>query len=339
MRCVLITGAAGFIGGAAVGLFVEEGWHVLALVHRRVTPDLERLAARKAITLLRGDAAEVTSFKADLMKALGASKGTLDAIVHAAGRASDVGRAALFRRSHVESARALAGLARELGVGRLVLVSTTDVYGLLDFQGEDEEALPLRAFPDNPYPRHKIEAEAAVRRELPPAQWAIIRPAAVWGAGDRTLTPRIVAFLRSSPWIVHFGRWRGRNRWPLAHVRNVAQALFLAAVSPRAGLTVNVLDDEVTTMDEFYRLLASIYLPGKTFKTVCLPFWVGQLAGAVVSRLSTLLNLDRPFADPSYYALYSVSRNLHFSNRRMRELFAEAGRRPVSREEGLKELA
>lgn len=337
MTCALVTGAAGFIGGAAVELLVKEGWQVLALVHRRVSPDLERLAAGGAVTLVRGDAADLDSFRGALDAALREKRLALDAIIHAAGRASDVGWAGGFRRSHVESAACLARLARETGA-RLVLVSTTDVYGLLDFHGEGEDALPLRAVPANPYPVHKILAEAAVRRELPPAQWAIVRPAAVWGRGDRTLTPRIVSFLRGSPWVVHFGPWRGRNRWPLAHVRNVATTLMLAARSAQAGLTVNVLDDEVTSIDGFYRMLASAYLPGKAFRTLCLPFWTGRLMGSVISAVSTALNLDHPFADPSYYALYSVSRNLDFSNRRMNALFAGAGRRPVTREEGLKEL-
>jgi nucleoside-diphosphate-sugar epimerase len=162
----------------------------------------------------------------------------------------------------------------------------------------------------------------------------------VWGAGDRTLTPRIVAFLKWSPWIVHFGRWRGRNRWPLAHVRNVARAIFLAAtVQDAAGRAFNVVDDERTTIDEFYRILAGVYLPHKTLGTVVLPFWFGQCIGAVVSGISNILNLDRPFMDPSYYALYSVSHNLDFDNGRIKALFNRAGCPPVTREAGVNELA
>lgn len=339
MKGAFITGASGFIGGAVVRIFADEGWHVLALVHRRPAPDLERLAAEGRVTIVRGDAADESTFKDALKAALARPGVSLEAVVHAAGRASDVGWRREFRRSHVESAAAMVRLVRELAVPRLVLVSTTDVYGLRDFHGEEEDDLPIGAFPANPYPENKIAAEAVVRRELPPERVAFIRPAFVWGEGDRTLVPRVVAFLRHSPWIVHFGPWRGRNRWPLAHVRNVAMTCFLAATSDRAaGRAVNVLEDEVTSVDEFYRILARLYLPGRRFRTACLPLWIGRIFGAVSSGLSNLLNRDHPFMDPSYYAVYAVSRNLDFGNRRMRELFAEAGRAPVTRAEGIREL-
>lgn len=338
MKSVLITGAAGFIGGAAVARFVEEGWHVLALAHRRTSPDLEALAARGAVTLLHGDAADASTFEAQLTAALQQKGMRLNVVVHAAGRASDVGRTSEFRRSHLESARVMTKLTRDQGADRMVLVSTTDVYGLRDFKGEGEDELPLAAFPANPYPENKLAAEKVLMEELPPERRAIVRPAAVWGKGDPTLTPRMVAFLRTSPWIVHFGSWRGRNRWPLAHVRNVAMTLYLTAISEQAGLVVNCLDDDVTTMDAFYRMVARIYLPGKSFKSRVFPFWVGRVFGSIVSALSNVLSRDRPIADPSHYAVYAVSRNLDFSNRRMKDLLAGAGRTLVSRDEGIREL-
>lgn len=339
MKHVLVTGAAGFIGGYVVRRFVSEGWHVIALVHRRQSPELEDLAHGPAVTIIRGDAADAPRLKGELDAALARRGATLDAIVHCAGRASDVGWRSAFRKANLESVAGLVRLAREMDVARLVFMSTTDVYGLRDFHGEAEDGLPLAARPANPYPEFKIAAERLIRAELPVNQYCIIRPAQVWGVGDRTLTPRIVAFLKGSPWIVHFGKWRGRNRWPLAHVRTVALAAFLGATRPEAaGLAVNVLDDETTSMDEFCRILARLYLPGKRMGTLTLPFWVGQCMGLVVSAVSNLLNLERPFADPSFYALYAVSHNLDFSNARMKQLSQAADRSRVSREDGIREL-
>jgi nucleoside-diphosphate-sugar epimerase len=339
MPYVFLTGAAGFIGGYIARQFADEGWHVLALVHRGSSPELDRLAAGGRATLLRGDAADAAAVQAALSTALAARGATLDAIVHCAGRASDVGWPCEFRRVNFDSVKGLVALAQAWRVPRFVFVSTTDVYGLHDFHGEAEDDLPLAAHPRNPYPEFKIRAEAFIRAELPPERFSIIRPAQVWGVGDRTLTSRIVGFLRSSPWIVHFGPWRGRNRWPLAHVRNVALTAFLAATRPEAaGLAINVADDEQTSVDDFYRIVARIYLPQRQFKTVTLPFWLGQAMGAAVTAISNLLNLRQPFTDPSYYALYAVSRNLDFSNRRMHALFAAAGHAPFTREAGIREL-
>lgn len=336
MKVALITGAGGFIGGYVVREFLAQGWRVLAVVHHTVPDALEKLAATGSVTLLRVDLTKPDAMS-DALSTMGGDGP--QALIHCAGRASDVGWRSSFRRTNLEAVQHLGRLALANGIPRFVFLSTTDVYGLRDFHGEAEEELPLQAFPGNPYPESKIAAEQWLRTAMAPERYAILRPAQVWGAGDTTLTRRIVDFLRWSPWIVHFGSWRGANRWPLAHVRNVAAACYLAAVEPAmAGRAINVLDDERTTMDEWYRLITEIYLPGKRFRTITLPMAVGAGIGLPVEWISSALNLAHPFMDPTYYALHAVSANLDFSNRRLRELFAAAGRRLVTRDDGLREL-
>ncbi len=338
MKHVFITGAAGFIGGYITECFVKQDWHVFALVHRTASPSLEKVARDGAVTIIHGDLKDVAAIHAKLTGELARRHGELDAIIHCGGRASDTGWHREFRKTNYEAVTHLADMSMALNAGRFVFISTTDVCGLRDYHGEQEDDLPLGARPSNPYPEFKIAAEHYIRKTMPSSRFSIIRPAQVWGTGDKTLTPRIVDFLRASPWIVHFGKWRGRNRWPLAHVRNVATTAFLAATTAEAaGKTINVVDDERTTMDEFYRLLARIYLPDKHFRTITLPFVVGQGFAFCISLVSNLLNLKRPFADPSYYALYAVSHNLDFGNRRMQALFKQAGCTPFTREAGIKE--
>lgn len=335
MKQVFITGATGFIGSYVAEEFINNGWHVTALVHRADTSRLAHLNVTGHITYVHGDIASEDS----LRNALLSMDHRPDAIVHCAGRASDVGWRNRFRRTNLTSVDHLVKLTQELNVERFVFISTTDVYGLRDFRGETEEELRLQACPRNPYPEFKILAEEVIRKELPSDRFSIIRPAQVWGVGDTTLTARIVDFLRGSPWIVHFGKWCGKNRWPLAHVRNVAMATYLAATRPEAaGQAINVVDTEHTSMDEFYRILARVYLPHKAFKTLTLPFWVGYIIGAFVSAISNVLNLDRPFTDPSLYALYSVSRNLNFSNQKLQDLFEQAGRQMFTKQNGINEL-
>lgn len=337
MKKVFLTGAAGFIGSYTAGEFLARGWQVFALEHR--SPVRKPGPGEPgALTVLRGDASDEASLRAAVLEA---AAGTgLDAIVHCAGRASDVGRREEFRRANFEPVRHLARLTLETGAGRFVFVSSTDVYGMRDFSGEGEDDLPLSDNIGNPYPEYKIAAENLLRRELPPEKYSIVRPAAVWGEGDRTFAPRILGFLRLTPWIIHFGKWRGANRWPLAHVRNVAAAIFLAATEPAAaGRAMNVLDSEITSADEFYRLLAGIYLPGKKFRSVALPFRAGRVLGSVITAVSNLLNLRHPFMDPSLYALYAANSSLDLDNGRMTALFQAAGRRLVTREEGLAGLA
>ena len=339
MKHVFVTGAAGFIGGYVAEKFAAEGWHVLALCHRTTSPSLVKLSQSGLATIINGDVTDINDIESKLGAELKRRYAKLDVIVHCAGRASDVGWRSEFKRTNLESVKGLVKLVKDMDVGRLIFVSTTDVYGLRDFDGGTEDELPLRARPDNSYPEFKIQAEAFIRSNLLSERYSIVRPAQVWGVGDKTLTSRIVDFLSWSPWIVHFGKWRGRNRWPLAHVRNVALVIFLAATAgDAAGKAVNIVDDEHITMDEFYRILAAVYLPHKKLKTVTLPFGIGQCVGSVISGISNMLNLDRPFADPSFYALYAVSHNLDFSNKRMKQLVAEVGCSLFTREEGVREL-
>ncbi|MFO7820570.1 MAG: NAD(P)-dependent oxidoreductase [Lentisphaeria bacterium] len=330
---VLVTGAAGFIGSYVVEEFAARGFCVTGMIHNKESLKLRQLATENEnVELVNGDVCCFNSLR-NIICSL--NQGCLT-IVHCAGRASDVGRRRAFRKTNFESVQHLITLVKQEDVERLVFVSTTDVYGLQDSNGQAEDELPLKAVPANPYPEFKIQAETIIRKQLPANRFAILRPAQVWGTGDTTLTPRILDFLRWSPWIVHFGRWGGRNRWPLAHVRNVALAAYLVAGGAQTGgKAVNVLDSEYTTVDDFYRIMAQAFFPCKKFKTVTIPFWAGEVFGAMVSGISNFMNLKEPFLDPSRYALYAVSKNLDFSNRRLVELTRNAGEKLMTRDEGI----
>lgn len=335
MKRVFITGSAGFIGGYVSELFLKNNWHTTALVHRNKPDKLKKYETSGSLELVSGSASDIKDLRSAITK--GGRK--LDAIVHCAGRASDVGRRREFRLTNLDSVRHLVSLTKEMDIPKFVFISTTDVYGLHDFNGETEDELELKPFPRNPYPEFKILAEKHIRAELPENRFSIIRPAQVWGQGDKTLTPRIVDFLRKNHLFVHFGEWKGRNRWPLAHVRNVAMTTYLATIMPEAeGKNINVTDNEHTSIEEFYTILSEIYFPGTKFKRITLPFFTGFMFGTAVSAISNLFNLQRPFTDPSLYAVYSVSRNLNFSNRRMRDLFEKAGQKLFTMEEGIEEL-
>ncbi len=309
MRHVLITGAGGFIGLRATLRFIDEGCFVHAMVRNAIPPRLRELEDQGKAAVVHCDITDAAQ-----VDALFRNLPLLDALVHCAARASDVGREAAFRAANYDAVRSLAGKAMDKGTGVFVFVSTTDVYGLHDFFGQTEDELECDLTAKNPYPKYKILSEQWLRARIPPDRFSIVRPAAVWGENDQTLTKRIKDFLALSPWIVHFGPWKGRNRWPLAHVDRVAKACFIAAFHPQArGKAFHVLDPERTSMEDFYRRVAAEHLPGKRFRTLCLPLWCGAVIGACSTLLANLLNLGQPLWDPTLYALHSVSRNLDFS--------------------------
>ena len=298
MKKVLVTGAAGFIGQNVVKAYIEHGWFVYALVHKNIPQELTSL---KNVEIIKGDIAEASSI---LLPAV-------DVVAHVAGIASDIGKDEDFRRVNFESIKYLSQIAGK----KFVYVSTSDVYGIMDFINADENT-PLKEYPQNPYPKYKIMSENWLRENC--RRYVIIRPAAVFGEGDKTLEKRVVDFLKTSPYIVHFGKWKGKNRWPLANVKNVANTIVaVSEFDDFNNQAITIIDSKKTTIDEYYREIAVRYFPDKKFKNLYLPLWVGKFLGIISTALSNLFNLRQPLFDPTFYAVHHVSSNLDFSSAKM----------------------
>lgn len=330
----MVTGAAGFLGSACVRELVARGWDVLAVVHRRRHAGLEALRAAGRIRIVRASITSRHGFEA----ALGGIARGWRALVHCAGRATDVGRDRSFRRANLDGTVNVCRAVETLGIGRLVHVSTTDVHGVAD-QENVEETAPLRNNRGNPYAKYKILAERAVEALLPPERRVILRPGLVWGPGDVTVLPRVLAFLKTSPWIVHFGARRGANRWPLVYVGTVARLARASATFDDAlGEAYIVVDPEPTTMDDYYRMLARLFLPeAAERRSVTLPYGLGFLLGAGSTVLSGLLDRAQPVLDPSLYGLHHVAHDQHFSAAKARAFLSRHGETFVDRETALGE--
>ena len=144
---VLVTGAAGLIGGAVAARLAKE--------HDVIGLDVKPGAQVSIV----GDCYEVAEWRRHL--------GDLDAIVHTAalhvphvGIRSD----ADFRQTNVEATSRLLDLALDAGAGHFVLTSTTSLYGhALDPDGTavwvDERLEPQ---PRDIYDETKLEAEQLV---------------------------------------------------------------------------------------------------------------------------------------------------------------------------------
>ena len=57
---------------------------------------------------------------------------------------------------------------------------------------------------------------------------------------------------------------------------------------------------------------AARLFPGRKFRTLCLPMWLGVCIGRLSSFIAAVLRLSHVPFDPSYYALKTVSSNLDF---------------------------
>jgi len=333
---VLITGGSGFIGGACVKAFLDAGYEVSALVHKRVSASLEAWQAEGRVSLVRASIAKGD----DLYDALArcGSRG-FKAVVHCAGRATEVGRRSAFRDSHLTGMENLTACFERLPLERLVHISTTDVYGIKDFQDADEST-SLHNNRNNPYPEFKIRAEMILRDRLPPERYVILRPAAVWGPGDRSILPKVLRYLENCFFLTHFGGWKGKNHWPAAYIGNVTKTACVAAsVEEALGETYNIVDRERITVDTFYRELIGLFYPEKkNIRALCLPLAFGYFPALLSSILSNLFGLDRPLFEPSLYGLYSVAHNLDFCGRKYESLLERNGTSAVDREEAWQEF-
>ena len=302
-KIVLITGAGGFIGHHIVREFAKHQWTVYALIHRQLPEEFKQLPN---VHIIRGSIMS-PDIISQITTAIG---GRPEVVVHAAGLASDVGADRIYKALNFESVKTFSALP----TCKLVYISSSDVYGIKDFHGEDEDTLPFETKPLSPYPKYKIESEKWLRANLPTDKYVILRPAAVYGEGDKSIGIRMVNFLASSPFIIHFGKWKGQNRWPAAAVEKVAQVAYVAACcTDFDGQAINIIDPEHTTLDAFYRKVAAEHFPNKKFTSITLPFWVGKLLGRISTTLSNLLGRTEQLFDPSFYAVHHVASNLDLS--------------------------
>lgn len=302
-------------------IFAARGWETYALVNKTNPP---RLAAIPNLRIVKGDLTAP-----GINEAITAQIGLRpDIVVHAAALASDIGPDKVFKKINFEAVKTISRLPAE----KFIYISSTDVYGMKDFNGETEEELPFEQNPRNPYPKYKIEGEKWLRVNTDNNKLVIIRPAAVWGEGDKTLSIRVADFLSFSPYIITFGKWKGTNRWPYANVENVAKVCYACACTDAFnGLAVNIIDPKKSTIEDYYKDVAAQFHPQKKFKTINLPLWTGILMGGASTILSNLLRRTSALFDPSYYALLSISRNLDFSCERQNEIlrYYEENLRPA----------
>lgn len=183
---ILLTGSNGFIGARIAADAKARGWEVVGL---------GRSAAPACPT---GSAGPDAYVRHDLGERLpdGAVPGPVDAVVHCAALASPWAPPSAFVRANVEGTRTVLRWAADHGAPPVVYVSSSSVLYRDEHQLGLTEDSPVP--PDdeqiNVYSRTKRIGERMVARY--PGPWSVVRPRAVFGAGDTVLLPRIVRAAR-----------------------------------------------------------------------------------------------------------------------------------------------
>jgi nucleoside-diphosphate-sugar epimerase len=221
---VAISGGAGFLGLHLARRLHRDG-------HRVRTLDLEPLDDPE----LDGVIDEVRGDVRDERDARGVLRGA-DILVHAAAALPISTSHGLIRSVNVEGTATMLAAALEAGVGRVVLVSSTAVYGVPE-RHPIEETDPLVGVGD--YGRSKIEAEWLAtefgRRGL---ESVVVRPKTFVGPERLGVFEILLDWIREGRRIPILGD--GSNRYQLLDVGDLVDAVVRCFDAPAAGLALNV---------------------------------------------------------------------------------------------------
>jgi nucleoside-diphosphate-sugar epimerase len=241
-EAAFVTGGSGFIGGKLVERLVAEGRPVRALA--RSDAAAKRVAALGAEPV-RGDLANRAS--------LAAGAAGTGVAFHLAAHLGEWGPWSEFERGNVEGTKSSLAACADAGVKRFVHCGTEASLMAGEPLVDVDETAPLRPDSRAPYPATKAKAELAVREASREGfETVALRPRFVWGKGDTTLLPEMVATVEAGRFAWVGG---GRNVTDTTHVDNVVEGLILAAGKGRPGEAYFVTDGEPVTFREFVSAL------------------------------------------------------------------------------------
>ena len=316
---IFVTGASGFVGGAATQKLVAAGHDVRAM-SRSETSDAK-------IVALGG-----TPVCCDLEDVTAANIGDAEAVIHCAAFVEQWGPRDAWKRFNVDGTARMLDAAREAGLKRFVHISTESVLWRGQHLRGADETYPLAPNSPYPYAATKAQAELLVRKANgAPMETIILRPRFIWGPGDTTLLPTLEHMARTGQWSWVNG---GRAMTSTTHIANLVHAIELALTRGRGGEAYFILDDGVRSMRAIISGIAGargISLPDRS-----IPSWLADLVGAACefSWRNFALKGEPPL---TRFSAMILSRDSILKDGKAR---AEMGYAPVlSVDEGLRQLA
>jgi len=242
---LLVTGAAGFLGGEIVRLALERGLAVRALVYSATDAQSLGLGQDRVFPIdLGGDA--------DLAPAVAGVEGVIHCAAITSAHAPDEN---LSRRVNVEGTRRLLAAARAAGARRWVQISSMSAH-------------PAST---SVYGRTKLAADEAVRASTPPPQWTILQPSLIYGPGRKGLVYKTLSMMKRLPVTPIVGS--GREPIRPVYVADVADAaLRCLADEVAVGKTYMLGGADEVTLREFLARLAR----GRGLRrpALPLPIWI-----------------------------------------------------------------
>jgi dihydroflavonol-4-reductase len=280
VKRVLVTGGSGFLGEHVIReLIARGGCDVVALARSR-SPILQDLG----VELVRGDVAEGNELAQALV---GCSE-----VFHLAGLVSrDRDDAHRMMRVHVDGTRRLFGLAKEAGVRRVVVASSSGTIAVsgVDRLHDERCDYATDVVAGWPYYTSKIYQEK-VALELGAQlglEVVVVNPSLLLGPGDRRLssTKDVLRFMRKQIPVIPDG---GLN---FVDVRDAAAATVTAMERGRSGERYLLGGPNWTFREFFARLGRVAKVAPPRFR---LPGRVSKLGASIVEQLYKIRGTEPP---------------------------------------------
>jgi len=299
---VLVTGATGFTGGILTRKLVKASLKVSAVA--RNSSNLDPLKDLD-IVWFRGDV-----FDEDVMK--DALRGQ-QYVFHVAAAFREAKSLEVdYWNVHVKSTQIIAKeVIKNPNFKRYVHISTIGVHGHIEDPPASEE---YRFGPGDSYQRTKLEAEKwlndfAANNPIP---YTIIRPAAIYGPGDKRLLKLFKMALKS--YFPLLGQ--GNCMYHLVHVDDLTDCFIIAATHPDAlGETFIIGADEPIGIADIAKIVAEHF--GKKIKIIRLPIAPFFLVADICEKICKPLGIEPPIYRRRV-AFYSKDR--HFDVSKMKRV-------------------
>jgi nucleoside-diphosphate-sugar epimerase len=324
---LLVTGAAGFLGGRIVERLLARG-----------NVDL-RLAARQSV-----NAAALARWRREHPEAIIEvmplnllARGSLapalqgvDAVIHAAAGTKG-GVADMYMNSVIGTRNLLEALSGS-AVRRVLLVSSFSVYRTVDLPEDDvlTESSPLETVgvEKGGYAYTKVQQEHLFREYQSRLGFdsVIVRPGVIYGPGGGAMSSRVG--ISALGLFAALGR---SNLLPLNHVDNCADAIAHAASHAPGDSVFNLVDDDLPTCSQY---LSGYRRRVKKLRVLPLPYALLMQAAKWLTNYSARSGGQLP-AVLTPYVVRSMYRPLRYSNQAIKAL----GWSPIVKtEQGLAEF-
>jgi dihydroflavonol-4-reductase len=244
---VFVTGGTGFIGGHVVRLLRERGDDVVALVRSREKgAKLEQLGAQ----LVEGDLSSTDVIRTACEDCDAAIHG---AAIYKVGIPKSERDA--MHDANVRGTERVLDAAWQAGVGRIVYVSTINVFGntrgdVVDESYEREPGDWLSVYDETKWLAH----DAAKERAAKGAPIVMVQPGGVYGPGDHSEVGNVIAQTRSGKLRAVPFADMGLN---LIHVEDAAAGILLALDKGEVGESY-VLGGQIATMRDLVENVAKL---------------------------------------------------------------------------------